>query len=542
MKRIFSIIAVVAGVMLTSCEKWLDINENPNSANSTVPTPDLRLPSILAQFMDGYESAGTRVALLTGQLATTGSTGNNFNFTRWYSTAASVGWPYQAWFVNTAVNIQPMIDKAKESESYHYIGVGKILYAFGYLTLADIYGMIPYDEAFNSAIMNPKYDDASLVYERALALIDEGIVELQKQQGAAGIALAKGDFLYQGDVNKWIKLAYGIKARHLNHLSKTANFDAAKVLDALSKAPQTNAESAIYQYEDEAVSKVSNTHSLQYQNNNASRITKLYVDYILNKYTGAPTGSNDMQDPRYKLLVPGQSVLKFNATTGSRYLDTVWSQAVDMASITSAGIASTDTRYLQFRRQVAIDTTKDAIGKTSVFGTWYTEKGAKGLILTNSEMKFIEAEVLLKQGNTTGALSAYKAGIKAHIEIMGLKAEDYLSSTSVVQSASALTLSHIMIQKYIALSYSPELFSDVRRMDYCTDGSGEYNEASGVYKGFKRPGHVYTQEYSKTNMWPRRFAVASYSINYNIDQVLKQDPDATKEGYTAKPVFWDIKK
>ncbi len=144
-----------------------------------------------------------------------------------------------------------------------------------------------------------------------------------------------------------------------------------------------------------------------------------------------------------------------------------------------------------------------------------------------------------KKGKKVEALAAYKAGIRAHIELMGLNANDYLNSTSVIQNSGDLTLSHIMIQKYIALSYSPELFSDMRRMNFCTDGSGVYNEAVGIYKGFKRPGHVFTQEYPEANKWPRRFAVASYSINYNIEQVLKQDPDATSIGYLSKPVFWD---
>ena len=539
MKKIFSILTIVASLAMTSCEKWLDINENPNSADATVPTPDLRLPPILAQFMDAYESAGTRAALVSGQLAATGSSGNNYNLNRWYSTAAITAWPYQAWFVNCASNITPMIEKAKETESYHYIGVGKVIYALGYLTLADLYGMIPYDEAFNADIMNPKYDDASVVYEKALVLLDDGIAELKKTQGAAAVPLSKGDVLYQGDVSKWIKFAYGIKARHLNHLSKTATYDADAVLEALKNAPQANAESAIYQYQDEAVSGNSATHSLQYQNNSATRVTKLYLDYLNNNYTGAPTGSANTADPRFKLLVPSSVVLKKNDVTGSKYLDTVWSQGVDLATITSAGVTTADTKYLQYRRTAAIDTTKDAIGKISYNGTWYTEKGAKALLLTNAEMKFIEAEVQLKKGKSAEALAAYKAGIRSHIEILGLKADQYLNSSSVVQNAANLTLSHIMIQKYIVLSYSPELFTDLRRMDFCTDVSKEYNEVVGVFKGYKRPGHVFEQEYPKTNMWPRRFAVASYSINYNIDQVLQQDAEATSVGYIAKPVFWD---
>lgn len=540
MRKIFSILAIASIVLTSSCDKWFDINDNPNSADATVPTPDLRLPPILAQFMDSYESAGTRVAVLVGQLASTGNAGTNYSLNRWYSTAAITAWPYQAWYVNAASNIQPMIQKAEETQSYHYIGVGKVIYAFGFLTLADLYGMLPYEEAFDSNIMNPKYDDASLIYEKAFALLDEGISDLQKDQGPNAISLAQGDVLFRGDVSKWIKLAYGIKARHLNHLSKTSDYDPQAILDALDKAPVSNDESAVYSYEDEEVSGNSATHSLQYQNNSTTRISKLYLDYINNEYTGAPTGGNDVLDPRFKLLVPGYSVLKKDDQTNELYLDTVWSKGIDLSTITTAGIPTSDLQYVQMRRSDdEIDLQKDQVGKTSFFATWYTEKGAQALLLSNSEMKFIEAEVEYKRGNLSEALSAYKAGIKAHIELLGLKADEYLSSSSVVQNESELTLSHIMIQKFIALSYSPELFSDVRRMDYCTNSSLLYDENEGVYKGMKRPGHLYSQEYPQDNMWPRRFAVASYSINYNIDEVLKQDPEATSVGYIAKPIFWD---
>lgn len=539
MKKILSILTVIATLSMSSCSKWLDVNDNPNAADATIPTPDLRLPPILAQFMDGYESAGTRTSLMMGQLAATGTTSTNYNFARWYSTAASVAWPYQAWFVNTASNISYMTEKAAETQSYHYIGVGKVIYALGFLTMADLYGMVPFEEAFNPDIMNPRYDDGSLVYEKCLALLDEAILELKKEQGAGAIALAKGDPLFKGDVSKWIKFAYGIKARHLNHLSKTNAYNPDAILDAISKAAQNNNESAIYQYEDEAVSGNSATNSLQYQNNSATRLTKLYLDYITNNYTGAPKGLNDKQDPRYKLLTARYAVVKENQN-GQKYIDTVYTKGVDMTTITGAGIPTTATEYVELRRSKApINLEKDPVGFKSFIGTWYTEKGAKGLLLTNSELKFIEAEIYFKKGDKSKALAAYKAGIKAHIEIMGLDPSDYLASTSIVQNAGDLTLSHIMIQKYIAMSYSPETFADMRRLNYCNDNTNQYNESVGVYKGFTQPGNVYQPEFPRKDMWPRRFAVASYSIIYNIDQVLKANPNATSPGYLAEPVFWD---
>lgn len=541
MKKLLYILSL--SIVFTSCKKWLDINDNPNSANSTVPTADQRLPPLIAQFVDAYESAGTRAAFLSQQLAVTYAVNNNWNLTRWYSNTSSANWPWQCWYVNSAVNIAPLIAAAEKSGAYHYIGVAKIIKAWGFGALADFYGMMPYDEFDDASTITPKFDDGSYIQGKVLELLDAGIADLQKTQEIGAPELAKGDILNNGSVDKWIRLAYGLKARFLNHLSKTAEYNPDAVLAALANAPQENAQSAVMQYVDESATTSSSVKAaLQYANTGLSaRITKLYLDYLTNNYTGAPTGP--MEDPRIDLLVPRQADQDGNL---------IRSKGVDMTSdLPKTGPASysfnastnvfsnKDSVYVIMRKTPAAPGPGDRIQST---GTWYTERGGKGLLLTNAEMKFIEAEIMFRQSRPADALTAYKAGIRAHMGLLGINAttiEDYLASSSVVQNANALTLSHIMIQKYIALSYSIELWADLRRMDYCTDASGNYNEAAGVYKGFQRPSHCFTDAYPNATDWPRRFAVPSYEINYNIERVLEANPNADKPTYLNQRVWWD---
>jgi len=529
MKRIIYI--AVFSLTLASCEKWLDVNDNPNSANATVPTPEQRLPPLLAQFADSYESAGTRAAFLSQQLAVTYAVNNNWNLTRWYSNESSANWPWQAWYVNAAVNIDPLIEKAQEMEAYHYIGAAKIIKAWGFGALADFYGMMPYDEFNDPATITPKFDDGEYIQSQVLTLLDEAIVELGKTQGVGAAGLAEGDIFNGGNVDNWIRLAYGLKARFLNHTSKLSSYDPQAVLSALANGPQIDEHSTILQYVDETETTASATKaSLQYQNNSASRITKLYYDYIMGNYTGAPTGSNDMEDPRADLLIP------------SALIDGIFvrSLGVDMQSdLPKSGPTNADRQYVQLRRNPISPVIG---GEMTATGTWYTQKDSKGLLFTNAEARFIEAEARFRMGQPAEALAAYKAGIRSHMNIMGIAAatiDNYLNSSSVVQSAGALTLSHIMIQKYIALSYSPELWVDLRRMDFCTDQSGNYNEVAGIYKGFNRPSHVYVDAYPNATDWPRRFAVPSYEINYNVEQVLSANPNADKPTYLNEPVWWD---
>lgn len=541
MKKLLYILSL--SIIFTSCKKWLDVNDNPNSANSSVPTADQRLPPLIAQFADAYESAGTRAAFLSQQLAVTYAVNNNWNLTRWYSNTSSANWPWQCWYVNAAVNITPLIEAAQKVDAWHYIGVAKIIKAWGFGSFADFYGMMPYDEFDDASTITPKFDDGSYIQEKVLALLDEGIADLQKTQGATAPPLSKGDILNNGNVDNWIRLAYGLKARYLNHLTKKAEYDPQAVLAALANAPQQNAQSSVLQYVDESATTTSVAKaSLQYANTGlTARVTKLYLDYITNNYTGAP--SNAMQDPRLFLLVPRQADKNGNL---------VLSKGVDMTSelpktgplgytynASTNSFNRADSVYVIMRKTPAAPIAGDRIQST---GTWYTERGGKGLLFTNAEVKFIEAEVLFRQNKPAEALVAYKAGMRAHMGLMGIDAvaiENYLASSSVVQDANALTLSHIMIQKYIALSYSPELWVDLRRLDYCTDASGNYSEAAGVYKGFKRPSHVFADAYPNQTDWPRRFAVASYEINYNLEKVLEANPNADKPVYLNQKVWWD---
>ncbi|SHL62682.1 Starch-binding associating with outer membrane [Chitinophaga jiangningensis] len=547
MRKIFLIIGI--SVAVSSCKKWLDVNKNPNTATSDVPTADMRLAPLISQFSDCYESSGTRASFLTQQIAvvypaSNAATNNNWNLTRWYSNTSSANWPWQCWYVNTAVNVDPLITAAQKVEAWHYIGAAKVIKGWGFGTLADFYGMLPYDEFAMASTYTPKFDDGEYIQGKILPLLDEAIADLKKTQGPAAPLLSKADILNNGSVDKWIRLAYGLKARFLLHTSKKGSFNAQAVLDALANAPQTDDQSSIRQYVDEGPTVTSTAkEALQYSNTGTTvRFTKLYIDYLTNNYQGAPTGANNMRDPRMDSILPRMQV------------DTGWlfTKGMDMTSdLPKTGpsnpaynsstnkFANGDSVYIPLRKNPYAPTAGQRVLST---GSWYTKRDAKGLLLTNAEMRFIEAEVKFRQGDANGALTAYKAGIRSHMNLLGIlpaKTEQFLQSTSVVQSAANLTLSHIMIQKYIALSFSVETWADMRRNNYCADGSGVYNLATGVYKGYQRPSHVYIEGYPAPTDYPRRFAVASYEINFNIDQVLKANPNAAKPAYLSEPVWWD---
>jgi hypothetical protein len=152
------------------------------------------------------------------------------------------------------------------------------------------------------------------------------------------------------------------------------------------------------------------------------------------------------------------------------------------------------------------------------------------LLVTNAEMRFVEAEAAFKANNRDRALAAYTAGITAHCDKLGVSAADrtaYLQSVAVVKTASALTLGDIMRQKYIATFLSPEAWVDMRRYDYSTD----------VYRGFTPPTNVNIQ---LMGQYPRRFLPGSQEVLYNINNAYSElggiIPDAQ---WITSPMWWD---
>lgn len=303
MKKIFYIISVFFTLTyFSSCKDWLDVNENPTNASDVIPTPDLRLRSIQMQFVDAYESSGTRASWITQNITKTYGTTNNDNIIKWNFPLASTTWPYQAWFVYTAGNLEPLIDKATSEEAWHYVGAGQLIHAWGFMLMLDLYGEMPYTEALGASI-TPKYDDGKTIFYGCMEMLDHAIENLSKSQPASATPLASGDIWNGGDVQKWLRLAYGLKARWLNNLSKKSFYDPDEVLSVLENAAQSNADNTVMRFMNTAsTDRSAALASLQFGNvgSTTTRMAKWYTDLLTNTFSGG----SEIQDPRATRIIP----------------------------------------------------------------------------------------------------------------------------------------------------------------------------------------------------------------------------------------------
>lgn len=113
-----------------------------------------------------------------------------------------------------------------EASNKTTLGISQVLVAYNLALLTDMFGDVPYFEAFEPLVnKNPNVDKQEDLYKEVNRLLDEAIINLPQGdlQGMAGY-----DLLYKGDASKWLKFAYGLKARYaMRLLNVTTDKDAA---------------------------------------------------------------------------------------------------------------------------------------------------------------------------------------------------------------------------------------------------------------------------------------------------------------------------
>ncbi|WP_344978209.1 SusD/RagB family nutrient-binding outer membrane lipoprotein [Compostibacter hankyongensis] len=623
--------------------------DNPSSANVLLQN---RLPWIEHFYTYTAGVSNFRTACQAGVLYSTTGSANAFS-TTWTASTGNIT-PYQTYFVEVASNLNDLYKSAEQKNAYYYMAAADVFSALGFMEMLDLYGEMPYTESqaiSGIATPSPAYDDGKTIYKGCMAKLDEAISLFGKTQEAGVPSFAQGDMWNNGDVSKWIKFCYGLKARYMLKLSKKADlFNPDSILYCLSKGPQSNADNVVqpcfnnstvtdYLIGDPVVTN-GNWDYVGY--GSGQRISQYYYNLLTNM-----RGSG-VADPRMTKIVPASmSNIKLNGS--GKVTSYTWSRSVGVdsygpstrlvkggaASIITPSYAVSDvdityaiadaadrtkfiaaqvlagrphtvngnnvkvtykagsiyinnTNYLYAGDTVYVNMRSNSMA-TGITGinsetdlNWYITKEAAAAgviastgsfqvrpisdqeILTYHEMCFIKAEVYMRKGDKANAYTAYKAGIQAHLDMMQAKLTEwkgggynnpdmapmdqaavnsYLQSNAVCQNAGALTMSDIMLQKYVAMGVSIENWNDMRRFNFSAGNIGGYGV---VYPGYDRgPLFAGTELYtgsSKTDprYWQRRWQLpATLELNYNSANALAINPHAADPNVWSMPVWWD---
>jgi hypothetical protein len=199
------LLTMVMLVTLGSCSLFdLDINTDPNNPSSA--NFALLLPSVELGGVGFFEGLNQNTHGFMGWLASADT--YDLTFTSYNGT-------WNGFYSGPMKDLEEIIVAAEAQGNTRYLGVGQVLKAYFFSNFVDMFGEVPYTEAFAggyaSANINAKFDDDKDIYAALIKLCDDAVVNLNK---TSPIAIS-GDLFYNGNVARWRKLAKTVKLRLL---------------------------------------------------------------------------------------------------------------------------------------------------------------------------------------------------------------------------------------------------------------------------------------------------------------------------------------
>jgi hypothetical protein len=406
--KFVSLSSVLALGILTGCKRGDDLYISPNSPAEV--TPSLLLTAIEVSTFNSYEGNLIKNAsILTQQNAGVDGQAvpvNNYNlpeneFDNQWSQL------YQATF-----NVKDLQTRYGAANPY-YSGIADVLSAMNFGLLTDMWGDVPFSQALQGqANYQPKYDSQEEVIKGILKMLDDGIAKMQRPSSDNTFLPGKDDLAFDGNVSKWIKVAYSLKARYQNRLSKTSIYNAADVLASLSNGIQSSGEDFM---------------TIHGPNPNEA-----------NQW-------NDFQNNRQNYILAS---LPFVDSIKLRPTDLRLYSYFDSTGL--GGVVGTPI--------------ENATADASPWGDYLAGSSSVGIrILSFTEMKFIEAEVKARQGDATAADALNQAIKESCITVTN---GVYNGSDIANYTVANTNISRIMYEKWIALFGSAEPYNDYRKTGF----------------------------------------------------------------------------
>jgi hypothetical protein len=438
---------------LSSCDKYFDINNSPNAA-ADVPNLGLVLADIVGTTSFNLVGGGnfSRYTAQWMQHVASNATPPSNDTYRFTTADFNNEWAFAS-YTSVLLNSKYVIEKGTAIQAWNHVAVAKILTAHNYAMLTDFFGDIPFSEALQkTGNLKPKYDTQAQVYTAIQALLDEAIADIDK---ASPLAVGTADHFLQGNMAKWKKVAYTLKARYHLRLSNAPGKDA---------VAQAN----------------------------------LAIAALANGITATA------DDP--KLTYPGtvgaeapwnQWIAKFATTiqSGKFFVDLLVAKNDPRIGFLVDPAANTGT-YVGYPNGT---TTAIVLGDISNVGVSFRAANASVYVTSYIEHKFLEAEANFRAGNTTAAATAYEIAIKAHMArlsatITATQQNDYIA-------ANPISMENIIVQKYIAgfVVASQEAYHDYRRTGF--------------------PNTIQPAQNADFNQIPTRIPYPDTEINNNLDNV-----------------------
>lgn len=505
-RKQFLLAAMSAGILFSSCKKdFLDINDNPNTPTDENITPEL----IFTAAAEGVgatnvgaraSGAGARSSMQfaqdwVGYMAPNGDFSRD-NTSTSYDLDFSFGNTLFLTRYGVLFDLHQATVKGLATGDTTVAGAAMILSAKMYQELVDLFGNIPYSQAFQTELYpRPVYDKAEDIYADLQKKLDTAIDYMKLPTSTK---FAPADIVNHGDKGKWIRFANTLKLRLLIRQSQYLT------------APPT------------------------------AEIAKIEANGGV-----LGVGETISVNPGYANELDKQS--PFFANYGYTPTDVRATTGVNAnLFIVSLLAATQDPRLPRFFDPVGAGFNGNVYGppagdllpgaSASYFGPGVLSSPEQDQwILPSYESFFFLAEAQARGWITTGtAKESFETGIRESFALLGVTdaadIEDYIENSGIsnYDDAGSLTeqVNLIALQKYIAnTTIDPqESYSDIRRLDFLAQIATDL----GVPYISQNEGRV-------SNTLPVRLLYPQSEYTTNGTNVLEQgitDP-------FSKPIFWD---
>lgn len=554
MKRL-SIITILAAILSfnSSCDDYLDVNKN-------IDAPDyvegyLYLSGIIQNYQSLYYDIRA-VGPLTQMMGTGGYTSFASNYYVQGSDAGAEVWRMVYWL--QGMNLENLINQSIANEEWTMAGIGLAIKAFSWDRLTKYHGELPMKEAFVPNLLSHKYDSQEDIYAQVKEWAYKSIEYLEKEDTHNyGNKITDNDWIYKGDKSKWIKFAYSVIVHNLASLSNKKDFVskyAPELIECSKKAFQSPDDDATVALDGKGESSAESVYN-NFWGTYRGNLSRSYFqhEYAVQVLTGSIPKYDEQTGEKYR--VENNDYYPYELADKQIICDTLKDvtghydprMAVKLGTAddpTYKNIDNADSVKAYRYYGGSFTTNSGAIGAASTFygrygssqykgdvhdgkGRWLYRDDAPYILMTYAEIKFCVAEANYKMGNKDAALQAFKEGVKGDLyfceryiypgtpgqatggdkitkEVFKKLATEYASGPYVEgMTTNELTLSHIMMQKWVALYPwgAHEAWVDMRKYHYDIKYTGEYpqlgngwsetmidqkwdTDESKVYKGF----------------------------------------------------------
>jgi hypothetical protein len=223
-------------LLMGGCEGSIEgINTNPFAATNI--DPSLLFPQIILAISQQRTIELNSVNIQAQHWTSGGSAGVFTNPERYIISANTTNNVWFAEYATALRNLQQvrLLTEQNNPGNLHVIGQAKVLEAFTFFNLTQVYGQVPFSEATQPAdFPNPNFDLQEDVLRGVVTRCDEGIALLN---GPSDAIVTGGDLIYGGDASKWIKFANTLKLQALMLIANVNPSSVQAELQALISQP-----------------------------------------------------------------------------------------------------------------------------------------------------------------------------------------------------------------------------------------------------------------------------------------------------------------